>query len=70
MCDDDTYVFYHNLYWYLQELDPKEPVYTGDVIPDSWIPVMREDGSPEVMGSSLAMRGMQRTLGTTILTRG
>merc|ERR1719163_150857 len=44
MCDDDTYVFYHNLYWYLQELDPKQPVYTGDVIPDSWIPVNR-DGS-------------------------
>lgn len=51
MCDDDTYVFYHNLYWYLQELDPKQPIYTGDVIPDSWIPVNR-DGSGQLLNVS------------------
>ena len=49
--DDDTFVFYHNLYQNLAALDASVPIYTGDVIPESWLPVDR-DGSGRELGVS------------------
>lgn len=47
MVDDDTFVFHHNLVSNLALMDASAPIYTGDVIPDSWLPVGR-DGSGNV----------------------
>ena len=49
--DDDTFVFHHNLAAYLRTLDHTSPIYTGDVIPDEWLPVSR-DGMGNELGVS------------------
>jgi len=51
LCDDDTYVFYHNLWYALAGLDHTSNIYTGDVIPDEWLPVS-QDGSGKYLGVS------------------
>ena len=45
--DDDTFVFHRNLASNLALMDSSTPIYTGDVIPESWLPVDR-DGSGNV----------------------
>jgi hypothetical protein len=49
--DDDTFVFHHNLASYLATLDDTTPIYTGDVVPDEWLPVSR-DGMGNELGVS------------------
>ena len=49
--DDDTFVFHHNLASYLRTLDDTTPIYTGDVVPDEWLPVSR-DGMGNELGVS------------------
>jgi len=51
MVDDDTFVFHHNLAAYLKTLDHTQPIYTGDVVPDEWLPVSR-DGMGNELGVS------------------
>jgi len=49
--DDDTFVFHRNLASNLALLDSSTPIYTGDVIPEAWLPVDR-DGSGNELGVS------------------
>jgi len=49
LCDDDTYTFYHNLWYSIAGLDHTSNIYTGDVIPDEWLPVS-QDGSGKYLG--------------------
>jgi hypothetical protein len=51
LCDDDTYTFYHNLWYAVAGLDHTTNIYTGDVIPDEWLPVS-QDGSGKYIGVS------------------
>ena len=51
LVDDDTFVFHHNLASYLRTLDDTTPIYTGDVVPDEWLPVSR-DGMGNELGVS------------------
>jgi len=51
MVDDDTFVFHRNLASNLALMDSSTPIYTGDVIPEAWLPVDR-DGSGNELGVS------------------
>lgn len=51
MVDDDTFVFHRNLASNLASLDSSTPIYTGDVIPEAWLPVDR-DGSGNVSSAA------------------
>ena len=51
MVDDDTFVFHRNLASNLALTDSSTPIYTGDVIPEAWLPVDR-DGSGNELGVS------------------
>ena len=51
LVDDDTFVFHRNLASNLASLDSSTPIYTGDVIPEAWLPVDR-DGSGNELGVS------------------
>ena len=52
--DDDTFVFHRNLASNLALMDSSTPIYTGDVIPESWLPVDR-DGSGNVSSAQPAL---------------
>lgn len=49
--DDDTFVFYHNMRTFLATLNHDHPIYTGDVVPDNWMPVS-QDGMGNDLGVS------------------
>ena len=49
--DDDTFVLYHNLKQFLSTLNHDNPIYTGDVVPDNWMPVSK-DGMGNDLGVS------------------
>ena len=51
LVDDDTFVFRRNLRDALAPLNPSTPVYTGDVVPDDWLPITR-DGAGHELGVS------------------
>lgn len=51
LVDDDTFVFHRNLASNLALMDASTPIYTGDVIPEAWLPVDR-DGSGNELGVS------------------
>merc|ERR1711865_975444 len=51
LVDDDTFVFHRNLASNLASLDSSTPIYTGDVIPEAWLPVDR-DGSGNVSSAA------------------
>lgn len=50
--DDDTYVFHHNMYTYLDALNAQTPMYTGHTLPPDVYPVA-DDGHGNKLGSAV-----------------